>query len=49
MFDHMAKPSEVLLTIGEDGEVEEEHFEDTETIFIYERMRETLIFMTNID
>ena len=49
MFDNMAKPPEVLVTLGEDGEVEEEHFEDTETIFIYERMRETLIFMTHID
>jgi hypothetical protein len=30
MFDFMAKPTEVLLTIGEDGEVEEEHIEDTD-------------------
>lgn len=49
MFDFMAKPSEVLLTINEDGEVEEEHIVDTENIFLYERMRETLIYLTNID
>ncbi len=49
MFDNMAKPSEVLLTIDGDGEVEEEHIEDTETTFLYERMRETLIYLTNID
>jgi exportin-1 len=49
MFDLMAKPTEVLLTIDEDGEVEEEHIEDTETIFMYDRMRETLIYMTHID
>lgn len=49
LFDNMAKPSEVLLTIDEDGEVEEEHIEDTETTFLYERMRETLIYLTNID
>lgn len=45
----MAKPKEVLVTINEDGEVEEEFYEDTENIYIYERMRETLIFLTNID
>ena len=49
MFDFMAKPTEVLLTIDEDGEVEEEHIEDSENIFLYERMRETLIYMTHID
>lgn len=45
----MAKPNEVLVTINDEGEVEEEHFEDTETIFVYERMRETLIYLTNLD
>ena len=49
MIDHMAKPDEVLLTIDEDGEVEEEHFEDLESAALYERMRETLIYMTHID
>jgi exportin-1 len=49
MFDFMAKPTEVLLTIDEDGEVEEEHIEDSENIFLYDRMRETLIYMTHID
>ncbi len=45
----MAKPNEVLVTINDEGEVEEERFEDTETIFVYERMRETLIYLTNLD
>jgi len=45
----MAKPKEVLVTIDEYGEVEEEFYEDTATIYIYERMRETLIFLTNTD
>ena len=49
MFDFMAKPTEVLLTIDEDGEVEEEHIEDSGNIFLYDRMRETLIYMTHID
>lgn len=49
LIDNMAKPNEVLVTINDEGEVEEEHFEDTETIFVYERMRETLIYLTNLD
>ena len=43
----MAKPKEVLLTIDEDGEVEEEYQVDTENISLYETMRETLIYLAN--
>lgn len=49
MINYMAKPKEVLVVIDENGEAVEEHFNDTETITIYEQMRETLIFLTNID
>jgi len=49
MVDQMVKPKEVLVVIDENGEAVEEHFDDTETISIYETMRETLIFLTNID
>ena len=49
MIDFMAKPKEVLVIIDENGEAVEEHFNDTETIQLYEQMRETLIFLTNID
>lgn len=49
MIDLMAKPKEVLLTINDDGEVEEEHIEDTENLFLYERMRETLVYLTNLN
>lgn len=49
MINLMAKPKEVLVVIDENGEAVEEHFDDTETISIYETMRETLIFLTNID
>ena len=45
----MAKPKEVLISIDEDGEIEEEHFLDTENISLYETMRETLIYLTNQD
>ena len=47
MFDNMAKPKEVLLTIDENGEVEEEYTKDTENIALYETMRETLIYLAN--
>lgn len=49
MIEFMVKPPEVRLTVGDDGEVEEEHIEDTEQINLYERLRETLIYVTNID
>lgn len=49
MIDQMAKPKEVLVVIDENGEAVEEVFDDTETITIYESMRETLIYLTNID
>ncbi len=49
MINLMAKPKEVLVVIDENGEAVEEHFDDTETISIYDTMRETLIFLTNID
>lgn len=47
IFDFMAKPKEVLLTIDENGDVEEEYNIDTENIALYENMRETLIFLAN--
>ena len=49
MIDFMAKPKEVLVVIDENGEAVEEVFDDTEVISIYETMRETLIYLTNID
>ena len=49
MFDNFAKPDEVRLTQDENGEIEEEYYEDLENTFLFERMRETLIYMTHID
>lgn len=45
----MARPKEVLVVIDENGEAVEEHFDDTENMHIYEIMRETIIYQTNID
>ena len=49
LIDQMAKPKEVLVVVDENGEAVEEVFDDTETISIYETMREALIYLTNID
>lgn len=49
LIDFMAKPKEVLVVIDEDGEAVEEVFDDTEMISLYETMRDTLIYLTNID
>jgi exportin-1 len=49
MVDFMVKPKEVLVVINDDGEAVEEVFDDTETISVYETMRETLVYLTNID
>lgn len=45
----MVKPKEVLIVIDENGEAVEEVFDDTEIISVYETMRETLVYLTNID
>lgn len=49
MVDFMVKPKEVLIIIDENGEAVEEACDDTETISLYETMRETLVYLTNID
>ena len=49
MVDFMVKPKEVLVVVNEDGEAVEDVFDDTETISLYETMRETLVYLTNID
>jgi exportin-1 len=49
MIEFMVKPKEVLVVIDENGEAVEEVFDDTETISVYETMRETLVYLTNID
>ena len=36
MIDTMAKPKEVLVVIDDNGEAQEVHYDDVETIHIYE-------------
>jgi exportin-1 len=46
----MAKPKEVLVVIDENGDAAEEQFNnDADAIHIYDLMRESLVFLTNID
>ena len=45
----MAKPKEVLIVIDENGEAVEEYYDDTETHSLYETMKDTLIYFTNVD
>lgn len=49
IIDFMVQPPEVLVTKNEDGDVEEEYFEDTDRDNLYGMVRETLIYLTNID
>ena len=49
MIDQMVQPQDIKLTIDENGEIEEEYIEDSEQNNLYERLRETLIYVTNID
>lgn len=49
ILDHMAKPKEVLVEVDENGNAVQVQIDDVETLHIYEQMRETLIFLTNID
>jgi exportin-1 len=48
-LDLMARPKEVLVVVDENGEAVEQNDIDVEALYIYEQMRETLIFLTNID
>ena len=49
MADTMVKPKEVLIVIDENGEAVEEQYDDTETHSLYETMRATMIYLTNLD
>jgi exportin-1 len=49
LVDKMVKPKEVLVVIDDNGDAVEEVIDDTETIQVYETMRETLVYLTNID
>ncbi|RWS29223.1 Exportin-1-like protein, partial [Leptotrombidium deliense] len=49
MIGRMAKPEEVLVVENEQGEVVREFMKDTDSIQLYKNMRETLVYLTNLD
>lgn len=48
LIKQMAKPEEVIIVV-EDGEVRRESLQDVEELQLYELMRETLVFLANLD
>lgn len=49
LIPRTAKPTEVLIMVDESGNVIRERLQDTENIALYDLMRETLIYLTNLD
>lgn len=49
IIGRMAKPEEVLVVENEQGEVVREFMKDTDSIQLYKSMRETLVYLTNLD
>ena len=49
MISKMAKPEEVIIVEDENGEVVRELLKDVDAIQLYKSMRETLIYLTNLD
>jgi exportin-1 len=49
MIDHMAKPEEVIIVEDDNGEIVREQTKDTEVIAQYKTMRETIVYLTNLN
>lgn len=49
MVMRMARPEEVIVTEDENGNLIREHLKDTESINMYQNMRETLVYLTHLD
>jgi exportin-1 len=49
LISHMAKPEEVLIEEDESGEIVREATKDTEALAQYKVMRDTLVYLTNLD
>lgn len=45
----MARPEEVLIVENDNGEVVREFMKDTDSILLYKSMKETLVYLTNLD
>jgi exportin-1 len=49
IIGRMPKPEEVLIVEDENGDIVREVTKDTDAITLYKNMRETLIYLTNLD
>jgi exportin-1 len=49
MISKMAKPEEVIIVEDENGQIVKEYMKDVDTIQLYKSMKETLVFLTNLD
>mmetsp|Transcript_6605 Transcript_6605/g.11084 ORF Transcript_6605/g.11084 Transcript_6605/m.11084 type:complete len:1124 (+) Transcript_6605:163-3534(+) len=49
MIDRMAKPEEVIIVEDDNGEIVREMTKDTEVIAQYKTMRETIVYLTNLN
>lgn len=49
MIDRMAKPEEVIIVEDDNGEIVREQTKDTEVIAQYKTMRETMVYLTNLN
>ncbi len=48
-MSRMPKPKEVLITTDDSGNVIQEPYKDTESISLYETMKQTLIILATLD
>lgn len=49
MISKMAKPEEVIIVEDENGDVVKESLKDVDSIHLYNIMKETLVYLTNLD
>lgn len=49
LISKMAKPEEVIIVEDENGQVIKEYMKDVDSIALYKSMKETLVFLTNLN
>ncbi|AOA61915.1 Karyopherin transporter [Komagataella phaffii CBS 7435] len=49
MIDNMVKPEEVLIVENDEGEIVREFVKESDTIQLYQSMREVLVYLTHLD
>lgn len=49
IISKMAKPEEVIIVEGEDGDIVRETFKDTDVLILYKTLKESLVYLTHLD